>query len=38
MRITKYMFRPYNNCYYSSSKPVDDEEDELELQSNFYLV
>jgi len=24
-----YMFRSYNNCYYSSSKPVSDEEDEL---------
>jgi len=24
-----YMFRPYNNCYYSSSDPVLDEEDEL---------
>ena len=24
-----YMFRSYNNCYYSSSKPVTDEEDEL---------
>ena len=28
IRITsKYM--PYNNCYYSSSEPVADEEDEL---------
>ena len=24
-----YMFRSYNNCYYSSSEPVTDEEDEL---------
>jgi len=24
-----YMFRSYNNCYYSSSEPVSDEEDEL---------
>ena len=24
-----YMFRAYNNCYYSSSEPVSDEEDEL---------
>ena len=24
-----YMFRSYNNCYYSSSEPVNDEEDEL---------
>ena len=23
-----YMFRSYNNCYYSSSEPVSDEEDE----------
>ena len=23
------MFRSYNNCYYSSSEPVSDEEDEL---------
>ena len=22
-----YMFRSYNNCYYSSSEPVTDEED-----------
>jgi len=26
-----YVFRSYNNCYYSSSEPVTDEEDELEL-------
>ena len=32
------MFRSYNNCYYSSSEPVSDEEDELQLQSNLYLV
>jgi len=24
-----YMFRSYNNCYYSSSEAVSDEEDEL---------
>ena len=24
-----YMFRSYSNCYYSSSEPVSDEEDEL---------
>jgi len=24
-----YMFRSYNNCYYSSSEPVTDEEDDL---------
>jgi len=24
-----YMFRSYDNCYYSSSEPVTDEEDEL---------
>jgi len=24
-----HMFRSYNNCYYSSSEPVSDEEDEL---------
>ena len=24
-----YMFRSYNNCYYSSSEPVSDEEGEL---------
>jgi len=24
-----YMFRSYINCYYSSSEPVTDEEDEL---------
>ena len=24
-----YMFRSYNICYYSSSEPVTDEEDEL---------
>jgi len=24
-----YIFRSYNNCYYSSSDPVSDEEDEL---------
>ena len=24
-----YMFWSYNNCYYSSSEPVSDEEDEL---------
>ena len=24
-----YMFRSYNICFYSSSKPVSDEEDEL---------
>ena len=24
-----YMFRSYNNCHYSSSEPVTDEEDEL---------
>ena len=24
-----YMFRSYNNCYYSSSEPVTDQEDEL---------
>ena len=30
-----YMFRSYNNCYYSSSEPVSDEEDELYLQSNI---
>ena len=24
-----YMFRSYKNCYYSSSEPVTDEEDEL---------
>ena len=24
-----YMFRSYNNCYYYSSEPVPDEEDEL---------
>ena len=24
-----YMFRSYNNCYFSSSEPVTDEEDEL---------
>ena len=33
-----YMFRAYNNCYYSSSEPVSDEEDELLSQSNLYLV
>jgi len=33
-----YMFRSYNNCFYSSSEPVTDEEDELYLQSNLYLV
>ena len=33
-----YMFRSYNNCYYSSSEPVTDEEDELQLHSNLYLV
>jgi len=26
---TYYMFRSHNNCYYSSSEPVTDEEDEL---------
>ena len=26
-----YMLRLYNNCYYSSSEPVTDEEDELYL-------
>jgi len=26
---TYYMFRSYNNCYYSSSELVTDEEDEL---------
>ena len=25
-----------NNCYYSSSEPVTDEEDELWLQSDLY--
>ena len=24
-----YMFRSYNNCYYSSSEPITEEEDEL---------
>jgi len=24
-----YMFRSYNNCYYSSSEPVTEEEDEF---------
>jgi len=33
-----YMFRSYNNCCYISSEPLTDEEDELELQSNLYLV
>ena len=23
-----HMFRPYNNCYYSASEPITDEEDE----------
>jgi len=33
-----YMFRSYNNCYYSSSEPASDEEDELSLLSNLCLV
>jgi len=27
--MTRNMFRSYNNCYYFSSEPVTDEEDEL---------
>ena len=30
--MTRIMYRSYNNCYYSSSEPVIDEEDELKLQ------
>jgi len=33
---TYYMFRSYNNCYYSSSEPVSDEEDELLLHKVIY--
>jgi len=31
-----YVFRSYKNCYYPSSEPVTDEEDEL--RCNLYLV
>ncbi len=33
-----YKFRSYNSCNYTSSEPVTGEEDELQVQSNLYLV
>ena len=32
------MFRSYNNCYFSSSEPVTDEDDEFYLRSSSITV